>query len=392
MHKRLITVLAVASLLLCGSGAAVYALPETSVTNHFETGVVDINLKEYMVTEEGKEIAWENSGEILPGMQISKIPRITNDGNDCYVRAGLSFDTDEITDSDIYGFGEDWIRADDGYYYYKNILKTGESVDLFQGLNIPDDLSQEKLEGKSFSIQIDADAIQSANFTPDFESEAPWGQVEIVECEKEGQYDITSFKQIDNAALQIEYQGDVKALIAAPDDFFNNLPYFMPGDTYSDNAAMINNSGSDIRIYFRNEILTDDEILKKIQLTITSETNGQERTVYSGDLRGEGITGSTYIGTIPAGQDGNFRFTIAVPSELNNDYSLLSSYVKWVFSTEEIPEPSEPIIPIKTGDGNTMGLALIACGMSAGAIAIILYFRKRHSSEVALTNRKEAEK
>ena len=37
--------------------------------------------------EWGKEVPWETEENVLPGGLISKIPRIVNDGADCYVRA-----------------------------------------------------------------------------------------------------------------------------------------------------------------------------------------------------------------------------------------------------------------------------------------------------------------
>ena len=41
----------------------------------------------------------------MPGDDISKIPRITNDGNDCYVRAKLEFSgTDVDLEKELYGF------------------------------------------------------------------------------------------------------------------------------------------------------------------------------------------------------------------------------------------------------------------------------------------------
>ena len=73
------------SLIFCLSGGLVYAMPETSVDNHFETGLVDIELDEYQLDEEGKEEPYTDKQNILPGATISKIPRIHNEG-DVYKR------------------------------------------------------------------------------------------------------------------------------------------------------------------------------------------------------------------------------------------------------------------------------------------------------------------
>lgn len=96
--KYMMAACACMSCVLLGSGTYVYARPETSVTNHFSTGVVDINLDEYELTANGGEEPFRDytgkKGEnplIMPGDDISKIPRITNDGNDCYVERNWNF-------------------------------------------------------------------------------------------------------------------------------------------------------------------------------------------------------------------------------------------------------------------------------------------------------------
>lgn len=67
--KYMMAACACMSCVLLGSGTYVYARPETSVTNHFSTGVVDINLDEYELTPmEGKShsgIIPERKGKIL---------------------------------------------------------------------------------------------------------------------------------------------------------------------------------------------------------------------------------------------------------------------------------------------------------------------------------------
>ena len=213
MYRRWVTGVSLISVMLCASGTAVYAMPEASVENNFETGIVDISLHEYMLNESGEETEWVDPEAVLPGMQISKIPRITNEGNSCYVRVKLEFEgTEAVDEEDLYGMDVNWTRAEDGYYYYKNILDESDSVDVFQGIRIPEDLSQEEMQGQIFSLNIDADAIQAANFTPDFDAVEPWGEVEILESTAEEGYDITAFKQGSNLSLEIEYQGQTRMI------------------------------------------------------------------------------------------------------------------------------------------------------------------------------------
>lgn len=326
----------------CGS---IYGLVSVSVQNDFETGIVDISIAEYMMDGQ-KEVTWEDNPLVLPGAIISKIPRITNDGNNCYVRAKITFKgNDKIDDAALFGMNEKWLKADDGYYYYTEELPHGEQIDLFAGLEIPVDLPAES-QGQLFYIDIAADAIQSKNFNPDFRSAAPWGSVEIMKCDKSGQYDVSSFKQSDSKSFQIVYQGDIAKLISNYDDFFANIPYLMPGDAYGDAVSIRNNGNEEIKIYFRSNAEDDSELLDKIQLAITTEIGGVTKTIYQGSLRAEDLKNNVVLGKIPAGEKAAFRFDISVPKSLNNHYTIQNSFVKWIFSTEPIVEPSIP----QTGD------------------------------------------
>ena len=113
-------------------------------------------------------------------------------------------------------------------------------MDLFQGLQMPVNFPQSE-ECKKFYINVDAEAVQSANFSPDYDSENPWGDIDIQLCGKEGMYDISTFKEDESNDFEIEYQGASDALIRNKEDFFTNLPFFLPGDTHSDVAKIENN-------------------------------------------------------------------------------------------------------------------------------------------------------
>ena len=118
----------------------IYALPKVYVLYQANTGKVDICLKEYML-EEGKEVPWKNGKDVLPGGFVSKIPRIRNDGAECYVRATVSFSSQKESEKplsleNLEGISSDWVRDGD-YFYYKHTVKPGEKVELFQGIRIP---------------------------------------------------------------------------------------------------------------------------------------------------------------------------------------------------------------------------------------------------------------
>ena len=353
----------------CGLGVVagliggLYAKSQTSVTNYIETGIVDIQLQEYQL-QEGKEVLWQGTPIVLPGMEISKIPRITNHGNDCYIRAKLTFTgtyQNAELEEGIYGQSNQWVHAQDGYYYYREVLASTKCVDLFEGIKIPEDFPQE--EGKNFGLQIDVDAVQSANFQPDYSQVSPWGDVEILDCGKEGLYDLTLLKQADQAEFAVVYEGETSRLFTNGIDFFHNFPALLPGDTYTDTALLQNISDKPVKLYFHTEQMEDSSLLDKLQLTI-SFSGKEKRQIYQGSLCGTEISQEFLLTTIPAGESRELVFTLEVPAELNNEYSISKALVKWVFAADQ--ESIYGTRRVKTGDqGNVIAIFLGAAAAAA---------------------------
>lgn len=371
--------MAVASAVLCiCGGSGIYAMPSASVTNHFSTGIVDIHLKEFQLDKDGKEMAWTDNPIILPGTKISKIPRIYNDGNDCYVRAKVSFqNANGLDQDDLYGISDTWIKADDGFYYCKDIIRTGKSVDLFQGIQVPADFPQDE-EGQTIYCIVDAEAVQSQNFTPDFNSNTPWGDIDIEKCKKEGQYDMESFRGAGMQSLRVEYQGEAESLFANPDDFFQNFPTLLPGDSYSDSAVLKNDSDQDIKLYFHTDADDASDLLDRMRLTIDCTLDGKKERIYDGSLRAERLNEEQLLGTIPAGTQGSLDFTVYVPEELDNDYTLLDSQVVWIFSTDKIGKLSDATGKApKTGYGQRTYLYLLFAGISLACATIVIAVNRK---------------
>lgn len=343
-RKKCIGVLSCFIAAVCFGTLVVQAAAETSVTNQIETGVIDIELKEYQKDADGDIQPYEDNPVVLPGTHVSKIPRITNEGYDCYVRAKLKFDIPYL-DNSFKEFGSGWYLAEDGYYYCKHILKHGESTDIFQGIAIPEDFPQ-KLEDSVFHLDITTDAIQSKNFEPDWDSKNPWGMVEIQECKENGPYEINTLMQTD--ALQVIYEGNVKELFAYPDDFFVNFPTVMPGDTYEEVAQLKNHGNNSVKLYFEQRTNLESHILGHIKLNIYLD----DEQLFAGTM-GEAIA-KRQICELKPNEEKLLKFDITVPKELDNDYTLDKDEIKWIFSCDELSKT--PLV--QTGDMGQKGLLL----------------------------------
>lgn len=368
MRHRILAAAAVSAVVFC-AGTAVYAFQDSEVINRFHTGSVNIRLKEYMMSPEGLEVEFADPENILPGKYISKIPRIFNEGADCFVRVKISYSDPELTgDENLREIPEMWYKAADGYYYLTESLKSGEHADVFHGIEIPADLSQEQAQEKTIHVSIKAEAIQAAGFIPDYQSDTPWGKVEILDAVNTEDGDGGSASEKE--ALTIEYREGAETLFVNPEDFFVNLPEWMPGESYTDTVILRNRGKKSVKLFFRNEKMSDEEILDRIGLTITAAVSGDSNLVYSGSLGGDGTETSILLGEFLPEQTGKLIFTIEIPKELDNKYSNIRSSVKWIFSADQEKVPV-------TGDAFSFLVITAVSGVSAAILifAVCLYGR-----------------
>ena len=367
MRKQWIAVMAVLSLLLTMSGVGIHARTTTSVTNHFDTGIVDIDLKEYQLGDNQELEAWEDNPLLLPGSQISKIPEVSNQGNDCWVRVKLEFEQVEGLDTGcLFGMDEDLIYHEDGYFYLHRVLKTDETFRIFEGMNIPVDFSQEN-EGKQFKLHIQVDAIQSKNIEADFASESPWGAVVIEKQMDEGEHTIRV--AVDEHPFIVEYQAEAKELAVNVEDFFANISTLIPGDEYEDHFRLEHQGDSPMELYFACAPITRCSLLDDIRLSISTVMDGVETNVYDGPIRADELSKDILLITMPAGGVAWVHFAVTVPAELDNDDAQLASAVRWIFSTEEITDFTAP----ETGDQTPVGLLMVIMGASLGAFVLFAW-------------------
>ena len=92
MRKHLKVLLAGAviagSILACTAAYARFS-DSVTVTNHIAVGDINISLRE-LEKKDGREMKYQDRRIVLPGDEISKIPRITNHSETCWVRVKIS--------------------------------------------------------------------------------------------------------------------------------------------------------------------------------------------------------------------------------------------------------------------------------------------------------------
>lgn len=173
MKKKVAALGLVAAMLLTSAGATLaYFTDEDDATNTFTVGNVSIDLTEPKWDEAGSK----DAPEVYPGEALAKDPTVTNDGkNPCFVRisvtgwdclapaGNITYRTDYVDDK----LGDNWVKHEDGYFYYSKVLAVGETTDaLFDQIVIPTKVTN-GFDG-NYSLVVKAEAVQAQGARPSF--------------------------------------------------------------------------------------------------------------------------------------------------------------------------------------------------------------------------------
>ena len=330
------------------------------VETGLSTDAVDIGIKEYNQNNEPFE---EDGKVVMPGDEIGLIPRISNLGIDCYLRAKITYAIgDEYFSVSDYIEGNylNWTKKGE-YYYYDGVFESGNSIDLFDKLVIP--TLSSKYGGKSVISHIIVEAIQSKNFDGDW-------SVKIKKSVNRT-YDINY-----NGGSAIIYENDIYDHIKVDSDFFDNLGGMLPGDTESEIIYLSNNSDTKNNYYFSIDYnnLTNEEIdlLKKIKLTVKRK---------NGDVLVDSTLANknrNVLGTYSKGEKEEFTVELTLPIDADNDYSKLFAKVMWRFSYDVV-EKRKTKNPI-TWDSK-FDLSITIFILSTLGFVIVLIIEKIESSK-----------
>lgn len=141
-----------------------------------ETNVVTAGDVTLEIVEQHGDQAFPSDGVyIMPGKIVSKKVWVRNiGGHPFYLRIKLTNGIDDTALSadcfEIDFNSTDWTLRPDGYYYYNSVVEVGaETTRLFDQVKIAGSMDNAYL-GKTLSLTVDAEAVQSENNPAD----APW--------------------------------------------------------------------------------------------------------------------------------------------------------------------------------------------------------------------------
>lgn len=358
------------------STSGIYALTNQETDGTLSTGIVDISIDNYTLNENNEEIPYsETTSVVYPGDKISLIPKINNLGESCFVRVKINYiDTSTNFLDYTTGFSNSLTKYGD-YYYYTDVLDNASNIKIFDAIKIPDDITTTDNERK-IKLEIIAEAIQSKNFVPDYSLSDPWKGITPSENTKSS-YDIDT--ETGKLKINILYEDNTINDISVNKDFFKQMYNVMPGDNFVDYAELKNTSKNSNKYYLK--ILTDDKkeeeinLLNNIHLTITNK-NGQ--IIYNGNL----LSSEKFLlGEYATNDYDKFEFKIEVPSELENEFTLLNPKLYFVFSSESEEDTNKVPSNPKTGDKIDLALTIFLFSSICLVIIIILAYIEKKKQE-----------
>ncbi len=352
-------------------GTVVYGAvrQEIPVTGRFRSGSVALDLNTY--SRDGKVLRETvPEGAVTAGKRISYIPEITAVRADCYVRLRVTFDMKKKVPAPLTVSGlklnKGWVRKGDQIYYTKP-LKTGKSSCAFEEIIIPETWNRDT--ASDFTVHLTADAIQAEHFAPDFESDTPWGAVEI---EEEKETDPNDYRRARPLRQEhsLTYQGN--GIFELPSaDLFSNFSPAAAGDRKKDCLRMKNDSGKKIRLSFR---CTPPEA-RAFPARVRLELYVGERRIYAGPLSGERLRVYQNLADLKPGEEQMLRFELSVPERLRNRFSAEMGKVVWFFRAEEMERSGSAV---QTGDAFPY-ILLILFLTGSGSTLILLCKRRKQA-------------
>lgn len=347
---------------MCISG--IYSLSNELNANEttISTSAVDIDLKEFNGSNEPFN---EDGKVVLPGENIELVPRVFNLGIECYLRTKITYtiNNEEYNVLDyVLGNYSTWDKQDE-YYYYDSVLKKDESIDLFNKISIPSNLSNE-YQGKKVILTVLVEAVQAKNF------DGNWDDVEIKESINRT-YDIN-----DSGSSVVIYENDADNHIKLDNGFFDTLGNLLPGDSVSEEIEILNSSKDKNKYYLNIDYddLSDEELklLKNINLVIK---NSKGEVLSTSNLASKD---KLDLGTYKSEEGDTLVIELSLPKKLDNEFSKILTKIKWVFSLEIIEQgiPSNPM----TGDFK-FDLSLTVFLFSALGFLIVLILERRYKEK-----------
>lgn len=255
-----------------------------------------------------------------------------------------------------------WMEREDGYYYYKGILKAGETTKepLFSSYQLSPDADNE-YKGKDARIIVMMESVQAEG-----DAVSVWGITY-------SDIGVTrpAVKPSEDAA--VTYLGKEKGfdITSKKTDLFASFKNLLPGCARTQKIHINNDSADNVEIFLRAESVSQVKMSmeekKLVEQLLNKEavieiTDGR-KCIYKGSAAGNLSGGKSTmrnnisLGVFPGSSKKELTVTLSLSPEMDNRYLELTGKVKWVFTAigEDDSVVCSATVP-QTGDGTRIGM------------------------------------
>ncbi|AYE33766.1 hypothetical protein [Clostridium septicum] len=143
------------------------------VSNNFINGDIDISIEEDFKEPENwdglnhdKKVAIQNNGKSDAFIRVSIVPRWVDENGKPWIGDSNYVDLTFVNvTEDLNTANAAWIKGEDGYYYYNQIVKTtNKTVDLLESvaLNIPTD-KKDVYKNRKLIVDVKSETVQATS-------------------------------------------------------------------------------------------------------------------------------------------------------------------------------------------------------------------------------------
>ncbi|MDO4523153.1 MAG: hypothetical protein Q4B57_08420 [Eubacteriales bacterium] len=345
---------------------------------------------------------YETPAYVEPSQKISKIVNVTNTGTvDTLVRVSVdkgfgmrgadgSFVKDTSLDPEMIEITFNntwWLERGDGYYYYKEVLKAGETTK--EPLMTSYTLSKKagnNYRGKEAQVLVGMESVQAAGGAVSL-----WG----VRYQDLG---ISAPPAPLSSETQVNYLGREQGFDVSESktDLFASFKNLLPGCSRTQKIKVRNSSYNKVELMLRAEAADQKKMSKEQKRLIkqlldkyaTIQIKSGGRVLYNGSVsgnlsgKGDSMKQDISLGEFSAMSTKNLTVKLSLSPKMDNQYQKLTGKVRWIFTAtgEEASAGGSGVstaVSPKTGDNTRVQMWFALFCTSALALIVALRIGRR---------------
>ncbi len=305
-----------------------------------------------------------------PGAEVDKVVNVRNTGTvDTLIRVSVekafgtrkkdgSFVKEGNLEPDMIQITYNttsWKERGDGFFYYKEILKAGETTKepLFTSFILSPKIG-EAYEGKDAQIVVRMESVQAEG-----DAVSLWGMTY-------SELDIQAPKGSDADPTCVAYLGRTEGfdITAKQTDLFAGFKNLLPGCSRTQKIYIENNSDEAVELLLRADSARQEEMSDR-QLRLVKQMLEEyarieiihgEETIYEGPVSGNlgeeqhTMKDNISLGSLLPHTMKELKVKLSLDPAMDNEFLELSGKVKWIFTAKgEDRETISAVYPEKTG-------------------------------------------